>query len=78
MPFDSEGLIAHIRVLLKQATTLRRKEEAEEEAAYKAEIAIYKARLSKRAEYALPTSLAVKKAALAAADTSSGNGKFVV
>ncbi|KAK2066320.1 hypothetical protein P8C59_000149 [Phyllachora maydis] len=48
------------------ATALRRKEEAEEEAVYKAEIAIYKAYLSKRAKHTLPTLLATKKAALAA------------
>ncbi|KAK2066173.1 hypothetical protein P8C59_000008 [Phyllachora maydis] len=40
---------------------LRHKEEAEEEAAYKAEIATYKAR-----KYALPILPAIKKAALAA------------
>ncbi|KAK2072692.1 hypothetical protein P8C59_007030 [Phyllachora maydis] len=61
MPLNSKGLITHIRVLLKQAAILWRKEEAEEEAAYKAKIAAYKVR-----KYALPTSPATKKAALAA------------
>ncbi|KAK2075413.1 hypothetical protein P8C59_009542 [Phyllachora maydis] len=44
------------------ATALWYKEEAEEEAAYKTEIAIYKARISKPAEHSLPTLPAVKKA----------------
>ncbi|KAK2073284.1 hypothetical protein P8C59_007574 [Phyllachora maydis] len=42
------------------------KKEVEEEVVYKAEIAIYKARLSKAVKYALPTLPAIKKAALAA------------
>ncbi|KAK2073965.1 hypothetical protein P8C59_008202 [Phyllachora maydis] len=56
------------------ATILWRKEEAEEKAVYKAEIAIYKARLSKYVKHALPTSPAAKKAA----NTSSSDGKFVI
>ncbi|KAK2072106.1 hypothetical protein P8C59_006482 [Phyllachora maydis] len=67
---NSEGLIVHIYILLKQAATLWHKEEAEEEAVYKAEIAIYKAY-----KHALPISPAVKKAA---SDTGGSNGKFVV
>ncbi|KAK2073046.1 hypothetical protein P8C59_007355 [Phyllachora maydis] len=51
------------------AATLRRKEEAEEEAVYKAEIAIYKACLSKYAKHALPMLPAIKKAA----NTGSSN-----
>ncbi|KAK2067136.1 hypothetical protein P8C59_000896 [Phyllachora maydis] len=79
-PLNSKGLIVYIYVLLKQATTLWYKEEVEEEAAYKAEIAIYKAHLSKHAKHALPILLAIKKAALAAiyANTGNSNGKFVV
>ncbi|KAK2069351.1 hypothetical protein P8C59_003937 [Phyllachora maydis] len=71
IPFDSKGLIIYIYVLLKQAATLRRKEEAEEKAVYKAEIATYKVYISKPAKYALPISLAIKKAA----DTSSNDGQ---
>ncbi|KAK2071004.1 hypothetical protein P8C59_005461 [Phyllachora maydis] len=66
MPLNSKGLITRVYILLEQAATLWYKEEAEKEAARKAEIATYKARISKPAEHALPTSLAVKKAALAA------------
>ncbi|KAK2069327.1 hypothetical protein P8C59_003918 [Phyllachora maydis] len=74
MPFDSKGLIAYIRILLEQATTLWYKEEVEKEAVYKVEITIYKVRLSKPAKHALPISPAIKKAA----DTGSSNSKFVV
>ncbi|KAK2066393.1 hypothetical protein P8C59_000222 [Phyllachora maydis] len=74
MPFNSKGLIAYIYVLLKQATALRYKEEAEKKAVRKAEIAIRKVRISKPAKHALPTSPAAKKAA----DISSSNSKFVV
>ncbi|KAK2067187.1 hypothetical protein P8C59_000946 [Phyllachora maydis] len=63
-PLNSKGLITYIRVLLKQAAILQHKEKAEEEVVYKAEIVIYKAR-----KHALPISLAVKKAALAAMHT---------
>ncbi|KAK2070942.1 hypothetical protein P8C59_005402 [Phyllachora maydis] len=60
------GYITDLKKRLNKAAVLQRKEEVEEEAVYKAEITIYKARLSKRAEHALPTLLAIKKAALAA------------
>ncbi|KAK2071142.1 hypothetical protein P8C59_005590 [Phyllachora maydis] len=75
MPFNSKGLIVRIYILLKQATTLRRKEKAEEEAVYKAEIAIYKARISKPAKHSLSILPAIKKAV---GDTSSSDCKFVV
>ncbi|KAK2068177.1 hypothetical protein P8C59_002834 [Phyllachora maydis] len=65
-PLDSKGLIVYIYILLEQAAALWRKEEAEEEAAYKVEIAIRKARLFKAAKHALPILPAIKKAALAA------------
>ncbi|KAK2070710.1 hypothetical protein P8C59_005185 [Phyllachora maydis] len=79
IPLNSKGLIVRIYILLKQAAILWRKEEAEEEAARKTEIAIYKARLSKRAKHALPILLAVKKRAYTVgSNTGSGDSKFVV